>query len=123
LGTTIKETQAYCPYDKQYVLARSVKDTSTGMHLLLTVLTAGLWIFVWMIHGLSQPAYRCPICGNKLLGGTTGQPIPDKTDDKNRHRIKCPNCGARDSVTYRLLARRCVQCNTKIRFRDLGPSA
>lgn len=36
------------------------------LHLLLSVVTVGFWIPVWLLVTLFAPgAYRCPICGAK----------------------------------------------------------
>ncbi|KQV83655.1 hypothetical protein ASC90_20440 [Rhizobium sp. Root1220] len=38
------------------------------LHLLLTIVTGGAWIIVWIILTLSVGPYRCPNCGAKTLG-------------------------------------------------------
>jgi len=36
-----------------------------GLHLVLTILTAGLWLPIWLLAGLASALtpYRCTFCG------------------------------------------------------------
>lgn len=34
------------------------------LHLILTILTAGLWIIVWILVGLQIGGWRCSTCGS-----------------------------------------------------------
>jgi hypothetical protein len=36
------------------------------MHLLLTLLTMGFWLIVWILVALSSEPYICTTCGHKL---------------------------------------------------------
>ena len=55
-----------CGYCGQYRLFER-RTSSTALHLLLIVFTAGLWIPVWflvlIVEALSS--YECPQCGEK----------------------------------------------------------
>lgn len=69
MGT--RKERRYCPDDDRMVLAE--KQTPNHLlHLVLSVLTAGVWIIVWVILviGADLGTYRCPYCGAK----TTGRP-------------------------------------------------
>lgn len=35
------------------------------LHLLLSVLTLGLWLFVWLAQSIYPRPFLCPICGGK----------------------------------------------------------
>lgn len=39
------------------------------LHLLLSVITAGLWLPIWFVVALfGGGTYRCPSCGARVLG-------------------------------------------------------
>jgi hypothetical protein len=54
--------QATCP-EHGSVLAVANKPSHL-FHLVMTILTVGLWLFVWL-WASTQP-YRCPICGRRV---------------------------------------------------------
>lgn len=61
----IQKAQRYCRNDNRLVLAER-QTPSRILHLLLTLVTAGLWLVVWVPLELFAPAaYRCPACGEK----------------------------------------------------------
>lgn len=61
----VQKAQRYCPNDNRLVLAER-EVPNRVFHLLLSVLTAGIWLIVWVPLELMAPArYRCPICGEK----------------------------------------------------------
>jgi len=39
------------------------KGTNHVLHLLLTVLTAGLWLIVWILVSIKIGGWRCSQCG------------------------------------------------------------
>ena len=60
----VVKAQRYCPEDDRMVLAE--KQTPNHLlHLLLTILTAGIWGIIWLLMSLNTAAnpYQCPICG------------------------------------------------------------
>ena len=58
----VRTVQKYCLSCDQPVLAEKQRPTHV-LHLLLTLLTGGLWLIVWL--GLSLPSTpRCPHCGS-----------------------------------------------------------
>lgn len=61
-----EETQKFCPACGRNVLARR-KSTNHILHFLITVLSCGLWIFVWMGSSVRFGGWRCTICGNASL--------------------------------------------------------
>lgn len=52
------------------VCGKNVKITRNGrnhiLHLLLTLITAGLWLLVWIPLLLTSEPWRCNECGNKV---------------------------------------------------------
>jgi hypothetical protein len=43
------------------------QTTNHLLHLLLSVVTAGVWVIVWLLVGIRNDlgSYRCPSCGAK----------------------------------------------------------
>ncbi len=59
-----KQTGTYCPHCQKNVLAVG-KTPNHVLHLILTILTFGLWGVVWVISTLSSiGGFRCTQCGN-----------------------------------------------------------
>lgn len=46
------------------------------LHLVLTIITAGIWLIVWLIIGGKTGPYRCTVCGSKLGAPGAGGPPP-----------------------------------------------
>lgn len=62
----LAKQRRYCPEDDRMVLAE--KQTPNHLlHLLLSLLTLGVWVVVWiiLIVGADLGTYRCPNCGAK----------------------------------------------------------
>jgi hypothetical protein len=62
----LKHVRRYCPADQQPVLA--VKQTPNHiLHLLLSVVTFGMWLPVWLVISLLNEfdPWLCPNCGSK----------------------------------------------------------
>ena len=55
------------------------------LHLLLTLVTAGVWAIVWLLLALQRAPYRCSRCG----GFNITFKIPEGADTAWR---KCPFC-------------------------------
>lgn len=65
----IAKKRRYCPDDDRMVLAE--KQTPNHiLHLLLSVVTVGFWIPVWLLVAIGSDlgTYRCPVCGGKTRG-------------------------------------------------------
>lgn len=60
----VVKKQRYCPTEDRLVLGER-KTPNHILHLLLTVLTAGAWLIVWLILMLLHRPYKCPSCGGK----------------------------------------------------------
>jgi hypothetical protein len=64
-----KTSSAYCPTcGKQTLHAK--EGISNLLHLVLTILTAGLWLLVWIFLAVKSGAsrMRCQTCGTKHTG-------------------------------------------------------
>ena len=59
----------YCPTCKTTVKAERA-PTSHVLHLLLTLITAGLWLPVWIIVAMSA-SYTCAVCGSRTRDALT----------------------------------------------------
>jgi hypothetical protein len=59
------------------------------LHLLLTIVTFGLWIFVWIFQSSSTP--KCTVCGKQNSALSIFSPI-SKVETKDTDPKKCPQC-------------------------------
>ena len=62
----VKYTQRLCRHCDHLVLAQRQKQNDI-LHLLMSLVTAGLWIPVWIIMGMVNSGWRCPQCGSKTV--------------------------------------------------------
>jgi len=60
-----QETGKYCKTCQGNTLARR-KGTNHILHLLLTLLTGGLWVIVWILTSVKIGGWRCTQCGSKI---------------------------------------------------------
>jgi len=58
------EVKGYCGNCQKQVLIRR-KGTNHLLHLILTLLTGGLWAIVWVICAIKVNGWRCSQCGEK----------------------------------------------------------
>ena len=58
-----EETQRYCPSCERNVLARR-KGTNHVLHLLLSIITVGLWLPIWLLASVRMGGWRCASCGS-----------------------------------------------------------
>lgn len=64
----IVKARKYCPEQDKMVLAE--KQTPNHiLHVILSVITAGLWLVVWLIIGImsASGSYYCPECGSHTV--------------------------------------------------------
>lgn len=59
------ETGRYCSVCGGSVLARR-KGTNHILHLILTILTGGFWVFIWIGCCIKIGAWRCSNCGSRV---------------------------------------------------------
>lgn len=60
-----QETSKYCKRCVKQVLSRR-KGTNHILHLLLSLITGGLWIIVWIFCDIKIGGWRCAQCGGKV---------------------------------------------------------
>lgn len=85
------------------------------LHLLLSVLTCGLWLLVWASKSSEKKAWRCTSCGKELGGGSNGWGTigavlatpPMAAEDALRN---CPFC----KELIRKDATKCKHCGSNI---------
>lgn len=54
-----------CPNCKKRVLVQR-KGTNHVLHLLLTIVTLGWWLIVWILASVKIGGWRCSQCGTKV---------------------------------------------------------
>ena len=60
----IDEETGWCFECEHRVLVRR-RGVNHLLHLALTVLTAGIWVIVWILTALVHEPWRCSVCGTK----------------------------------------------------------
>ena len=60
-----KQTQKHCKSCQKQVLATK-KGPNHILHLILTLVTVGAWVIVWILVSLFQDPWRCSQCGQRL---------------------------------------------------------
>jgi hypothetical protein len=69
----MKQTQKYCPDCGENVLAQS-PTANHILHLILTILTLGFWVFAWVLVIMSTiGVWVCTRCGCGNLGHPKGK--------------------------------------------------
>lgn len=43
------------------------KGTNHVLHLILTILTSGIWLLVWIVMSIKFGGWRCTICGSSEI--------------------------------------------------------
>lgn len=59
-----QEATGFCRGCNRQVLVRR-KGTNHVLHLLLTVVTCGLWLVIWLLSAIKIGGWRCTVCGMK----------------------------------------------------------
>jgi len=69
MGT--EQASAYCKNcNKQVLVTRNTPNHI--LHLLLSLVTCGLWLLVWWSMSSEKKPWRCSQCGLSLGGGSNG---------------------------------------------------
>lgn len=56
----------WCPRCKEYVEAIGLKPDNRMMNVVLSILTMGIWLIVWLCTAdLTTRTNQCPACGTK----------------------------------------------------------
>ena len=68
IGMGIQKKRMFCEEEVRMVLAER-QTPNHILHLLLSVVTAGFWIPIWLLVAIFRSgAYKCPSCGARTLG-------------------------------------------------------
>jgi DNA-directed RNA polymerase subunit RPC12/RpoP len=67
-----EQASAYCDRCEKQVLIERPGGANHIFHLLMTILTCGIWILVWMNQATESPSWRCSECGKNLGWGSNG---------------------------------------------------
>lgn len=63
---SLKTKGGYCNYCEKNTMSQSEKPNHI-LHIILTLLTGGLWIIVWIILAMMAAGnYKCTQCGNNV---------------------------------------------------------
>ncbi|MCY2964748.1 MAG: hypothetical protein NT069_14105 [Planctomycetota bacterium] len=60
-----QETTKFCPHCGKHVLALR-PGTSRLRQVLLTIVTAGLWLVAWIVDAVRRPGWRCSVCDHRV---------------------------------------------------------
>ena len=88
-----QENPGYCSNCKKNVLIRAQKPNHV-LHLILSIVTSGLWIIIWVILSIRAKEWHCSQCGQKISSS-----FGDKNGIVGSHNkiIKeCVYCGAKN---------------------------
>lgn len=58
--------RAYCDVCDRKVEPKKTRDVNHILHLILSFLTLGFWLWIWLIAALSIRQWTCPICKANL---------------------------------------------------------
>ncbi len=61
----MEQQQKHCWSCKENVLATR-KGTNHVLHLLLSIVTVGWWLIIWIIVSIKGSSWMCPKCGSSL---------------------------------------------------------
>jgi len=70
----MEQSQQYCQHCSRQVLAAR-KTPNHVLHLLLTVITMGFWIPIWVLSSIQLGGWLCQSCGCKTNFLGPGQSI------------------------------------------------
>ena len=61
----LEQIPRYCPTCRKQVIAIRA-GTNHMVHLLLTLLTGGIWLIIWLLAAIKIGGWKCMHCGRKL---------------------------------------------------------
>lgn len=105
---------AYCDHcDDNVKIER--KTPNHLLHLVLSVITCGVWLLVWFCVSSEKSPWICSVCGKKLGGGSNGWGLAGALFSSNPKevdgfRIDCPHCAEK----IKAAAKVCKHCGREI---------
>jgi len=61
----VQQTSKRCRHCGKDILATR-PGTNHILHLLLTVVTGGLWLIIWILSAIKVGGWRCTACGHRV---------------------------------------------------------
>lgn len=88
------EMPAYCPVCRRQVLARR-RSPNALLHLILTVMTAGLWLIAWFFMATSNRSltFLCTNCGTPVSGAIVDREhrrLQEEQEESEKRRNETP---------------------------------
>lgn len=117
MGTV--ESTAYCPQCEDQV--RITRQTPNHLlHLVLSVVTMGLWVIVWAMLAMEKRPWRCSACGADLGGGSggwglVGAAFAKRPQQEGPAKRRCPFC--RELVRHD--AKLCKHCGQRLEPEEI----
>jgi len=109
----IEQSAAYCKTCQKQVL---IQRTSANhiLHLVLSLITFGVWLVIWFLVATDKKPWRCVHCGSDLGGGSHGWGMggaffskkPSLHPKISKDTKKCPKC----AELIKLEAKVCKHC-------------
>jgi hypothetical protein len=62
---SIQKVRKFCKECNKFVFAER-PGVNHILHLILTLLTFGIWLIVWIGVSVKIGGWKCPICGSKV---------------------------------------------------------
>lgn len=62
---SLDHTQKFCKACNKNVLAVR-KGTNHVLHLIMSIVTCGVWIIIWILSAIKIGGWRCPSCGSRV---------------------------------------------------------
>ena len=86
-------------------------STSHVLHLLLSIITAGIWLPLWLVVALNNSNQStCTVCGREVgLFGSARGGVKGLQPTRETH-VKCPDC----AELVKREARVCKHCGCKL---------
>ena len=111
------ERSGYCSNCKKEVLIRA-QTPNHVLHLLLTIVTCGFWIIVWIILTISGNKWHCSQCGRSITGLFHDNIPPQQVhiEDMSSLTKKCPVC----AETIKIEAIKCRFCGQEFDSEDVA---
>lgn len=97
-----EKSSGFCKNCNSNVMV-SRPGTSHLLHLVLTILTAGLWLIVWIGVAVKFGGWRCSVCGKPASGSTSSRGTPATRE--------CPHCAEKIKAE----AAKCRFCQSTVK--------
>lgn len=62
---SLQHSSRFCRECQKRVLAQR-PGTNHGLHLVLTIVTGGAWLLIWILVAVKIGGWRCAFCGSRV---------------------------------------------------------